>query len=124
MEEADVVAKPTSGVACAAVSPLPGATAKHVHVIETPTLDPYVMHKDHSDSKDVLTEDPEPPAKKSKLFPETLFIIVPSSRRNCTSHVPIMNITLPLSKLINFINTSFKCCKCHNQNNKKIMVER
>ena len=103
------------------VTPSPGVTIGSVRGRESPTgtLNLGANHQDHSDAKDTSSVDEAPPTKKPKPFPATLFTLVPSTYKE--EDLPITNISLPLSKLISFLDASFKCHKC-SQSAKKHSV--
>jgi hypothetical protein len=110
-------------------------------VAATPSVALGCLHKDHSDDENDLDDEndsiesftdltptPQPSLDEpvaatkpsSSLFPATSFLIDPNVRNE---KIPITNVMLPLSKLIEFMNDSFKCRSC-SAVGKSFVVER
>ena len=118
-----------------------GVTVNQNSETTLPTLG--VHHKDYSDDDTMLpathlginvaptnatvlpqdSSSDESTIQKKGSFPATSFIIDPS-KEDSTKHVPIQNITIPLSKLIEFMHNSFKCRSCNSFTLKQFTVER
>jgi hypothetical protein len=122
-EDDGTCAAPEVGVQTV-VTPSPGVTIRSVRGRESPTgtINLGANHQDHSDAEDTSSIEEAPPTKKPKPFPTTLFTIVPSTYKE--EDLPITNISLPLSKLIQFLDASFKCRKCSQSTKKKFSIER
>jgi hypothetical protein len=103
----------------------PDETVGQQSGICSPTLQLGLLHKDYSDDNSESSDDPpiQPPSAPARLpsstsqFPETQFQL-PSSELQMT------NVTLPLSKLHDFVDSLFKCRSCSSAKGKKITVER
>jgi hypothetical protein len=101
-------------------SALPGSTPAGV---DSPTVQLGVRHKDNSDDEsEPAVAATSGPASKRTFFPKTSFTIDPSNYNE--SDLPSTNIILPLSKLIKFMDESFKCRKCHSALKKQFVIEK
>jgi hypothetical protein len=63
------------------------------------------------------------PTSASKL-PEMKLILFFNSTNMNSNQQQITKVTLPLSKLLDFMNSSFKCHSCNSFEGKKITLER
>jgi hypothetical protein len=119
------------------VTPTVGDTLTGQQNDATPQVSLGVRHVDHSDNERSHHEPAPDPATNtvdeqfddaeddpsSRPFPETKFTIDESTNYG-TSHVPITNVTLPLSKLIKLMHGAFKCRYCLSIAGKIFTVER
>jgi transcription elongation factor Elf1 len=103
----------------------PDGTVGQQPGICSPTPQLGLLHKDYSDDNSESSDDPpiQPPSAPARLpssiaqFPQTLFEL-PSSQLQMT------NVTLPLSKLHEFMDSSFKCRSCNSAKGKQFSLER
>jgi hypothetical protein len=79
-----------------------------------------MVHEEADDEPDIDSAAAE--ATMKACFPATSFDFDPSSFD--TSNTPITNVVIPLSKLLEFIHSSFACKVCKSPKHKKITVER
>ena len=114
------------------VTPSPNALVA-VTAADTPTIPLGVHHHDQSNDEGAVAFQPpaipalmDPPAVTptlvKKSFPQTSFTVDPANFSS--SQLPSTNIILPLGKLLEFINTSFQCRKCHSVFGKRVTIER
>jgi hypothetical protein len=86
-----------------------------------------LLHKDHSNNKDDtdirVSELPAQLLTLASKFPETQFILCDPTNTSMNEQ-QVTAITLSLSKLLEFLNTSFKCCSCNSAQAKKFTLER
>jgi hypothetical protein len=96
----------------------PDATLGRPTDVLSPTLQLGLLHKDHSDDdSDEHVSEPAASLVPSSAFPETKFVLT-------RDELQVTNVTLPLSKLLEFLETSFKCRSCNSVEGKKFTQER
>jgi hypothetical protein len=98
------------------------------HIVHSPTVPLGLLHKDHSDNEDDtdvhVRESPAQLPTPGSKFPETKFILHDPNTNTGTNEGQATNVTLSLSKLLEFLNTSFKCRSCNSAQAKKFTLER
>jgi hypothetical protein len=130
---------PSSKMVPILVTPTAGEIGGSNEPIDTPVVALGDHHWDHSeDERSVLidslinlsclrmitaNESPVSTLKKKRTFPITKFI-VDGNNIYSMDHIPITNVTLPLSKLIKFCQSSFKCRNCHSVLGKQVLYYR
>jgi hypothetical protein len=130
---------PSSEPATVTVTPTACETGISSQPIETPVVALGDCHRDHSDDDrselaDSLihlscpmspTANVTPTAMQNKRMSPIMKFIVDGDNNYSTDDIPITNITLlPLSKLIMFCQSSFKCCNCNSVSGKLYTRER
>jgi hypothetical protein len=124
---------PLSGTAPVLVTPTAFEDIDSAGFVDTAVVALGVHHQDHLDDERGETvdspidlsrlgssspvESPVATLTKKRTFPTTKFI-VDRNNNYSTDDIPITNVTLPLSKLINFCQSSFKCRNCHSVSGK------
>jgi hypothetical protein len=110
------------------VTPSPIDTFACHRIVCSPTVPLGLLHKDHSDNEDDTDvharELPAQLPTSDSKFPETKFILHDPHANTGTNEGQATNVTLPLSKLLEFLNTSFKCRSCNSAQAKKFTIER
>jgi hypothetical protein len=110
------------------VKPAPIDTFARQRIVHSPTVPFGLLHKDHSDNADDtdvhVRELPAQLLASASKFPETKFILHDPNTNTSMNEEQATNVTLPLSKLLEFLNTSFKCGSCNSAQAKKITLER
>ena len=77
---------------------------------------------DGNDSEDGDIDTATAAANLKSLFPATSFEFDPSNYD--TSNIPMTNVVIPLSKLLDLIHSSFCCKVCRSPKHKRITIER
>jgi hypothetical protein len=128
-----------SGTVPVLVTPTADESFESATPVDTTVVALGVYHLDHSDDERGETvdspidlsclgssspvESPFATLTKIRTFPMTKFI-VDGNNNYSTDDIPITNVILSLSKLINYCQSSFQCQNCHSVSGKSYTVER
>jgi hypothetical protein len=97
-------------------------------IVHIPTVRLGLQHKDYSNNKDdtdvhVSQLAAQLPRSASRKFTETQFILNDPTNTSM-NELQATKVTLPLSKSLEFMNTSFKCRSCNSAEAKTFTIRK